>query len=68
MTDLTRECPGCRGLRNRGQELCNGCWGALPASTRGRLGLADARATFRRRQLRQALKTRTPLAIIRVVR
>ncbi|MEH0431248.1 hypothetical protein QBB34_33960 [Streptomyces stelliscabiei] len=68
MTDTTRECPGCHNVRNRGQELCNHYWRALPASTRGRLALADARATFRRRQLRQALKARTPLAIIRVVR
>ncbi|MDX3634302.1 hypothetical protein PV728_29375 [Streptomyces europaeiscabiei] len=67
MTDLTRKCPGCPGQRTHGQELCNQCWRILPASTCGRLARNDARATLRRHQLRQALKCRTPLAIIRVV-
>lgn len=67
MTDMTQKCPGCPGQRTRGQELCHHCWRTLPASTRGRLSRNDARARLRRHQLRQALKSRTPLAIIRVV-
>ncbi|MDX2698958.1 hypothetical protein [Streptomyces ipomoeae] len=66
MTDLP--CPGCPGRRNRGHYLCNPCWRALPAATRGRLSRRDSRAMLRLRELHQALHARTPLAIIRVSR
>jgi hypothetical protein len=69
MTDTTQlRCPGCPGHRRRSQYLCNACWRALPATTRGRLARRDARAFQRLRELHQALAAQTPLAIIRVSR
>lgn len=68
MTDRTVKCPGCPGRRNHGQYLCRACWRALPATTRGRLALRDARAFLRLRELHRALAANTPVAIIRVSR
>jgi hypothetical protein len=68
MTDTTLKCPGCPGRRNRSQYLCRDCWRALPAATRGRLALHDARAFLRLRELHKALAANTPIAIIRVSR
>lgn len=68
MTDRTVKCPGCPGQRNRSHYLCNSCWRALPASTRGRLSLHDARAFQRLRELHMALADNTPIAIVRVSR
>jgi hypothetical protein len=64
----TPKCPGCTGHRDHSKYLCNGCWRALPASTRGRLARRDARAFQRLRELHRALAASTPLQIIRVSR
>lgn len=61
----TRTCPR---RRDRRHYLCNACWRALPADTRGRLSRRDARAFLRLRQLHAALADGTPLGIIRVSR
>lgn len=68
MSDNTARCPGCPGRRAYHQYLCNPCWSALPAITRGLLALRDSRAHLRLRQLHTALADNTPLAIIRVSR
>ena len=64
----TPKCPGCTGHRDHGKYLCNPCWRALPATTRTRLALRDARAFRRLRELHIALAANTPVAIIRVSR
>ncbi|MET9098322.1 hypothetical protein [Streptomyces antibioticus] len=68
MRDTHLDCPVCDGRRDPKQQICNRCWRALPATTRGRLALNDCRTHARRAHLRRELKAGTPLGIIRVPR
>lgn len=68
MRDRALDCPGCHGRRPPNARICNACWRALPAVTRGRLARTDYRAGLRRLHLQRELKAGTPLGIIRVPR
>lgn len=64
---VRQECPGCHQMtRPEALTVCGACWGRLPAVTRVRLHVKDAKQTDRLESVKRQLAGNTPLGQIQV--